>query len=73
MLVGQTELARQTAGAVAGEIADAWLAGGGLAELDDPTGGYRRVTAREVQEVAAGLDPARMAEGVVTARGDLPE
>ncbi|MDZ4259299.1 MAG: pitrilysin family protein [Gemmatimonadales bacterium] len=73
MLVGQTELARQTAGAVAGEIADAWLAGDGLAELDDPTGGYRRVTAREVQEVAAGLDPARMAEGVVTARGDLPE
>lgn len=73
MLVGQAELARQSAGALAAEIADAWLVGDGLAELDDPARGYRAVTAQAVQEVAAGLDPARMAEGVVTARGDDPE
>lgn len=73
MLVGQAELARQSAGALAAEIADAWLVGDGLAELDDPAGGYRTVTATEVQAVAAGLDPDRMAEGIVTARGDSSE
>lgn len=73
MLIGQTEVARQSAGALAGEIADAWLLGEGLQELDDPTAGYRTVTAAQVQEVAAGFDPARMAVGIVAASGAGPK
>jgi zinc protease len=69
MLIGQTAVARQSAGALAGEIADAWLLGEGLHELDDPMAGYRTVTAAQVQEVAAGFDPARMAVGIVAASG----
>ncbi len=68
MLVGQAQVGRQTAGALAGEIAEAWLLGDGLPELDDPTAGYRTVTAADVQAVAAGFDPAQMAEGIVAAR-----
>jgi zinc protease len=68
MLAGQAEMSRQTAGGVAGEIADAWLFGGGLAELDDPAAPYRAVTAEAVHRVvAASLDPARRAEGIVAA------
>jgi len=67
MLIGQAQVARQTAGALAGEIADAWLLGEGLQELDDPTAGYRTVTATQVQAVAADFDPARMAVGIVAA------
>ena len=67
-LVGQVEMSRQTAGAYAGEIADAWLLGDGLAELDDPTAPYRAVTAEAVHAVAAeSLDPTSRAEGVVAA------
>jgi hypothetical protein len=55
-----------TAGAVASEVAEAWLAGNGLEELDAPWERYRHVTAEEVMSVAlAAFDPARMAEGVV--------
>jgi zinc protease len=65
-LAGQTEIARMTAGAVAGEIAEAWLQGRGLEELESPWEKYRRVTAEEVLAVAReSLDPARRAEGVV--------
>lgn len=68
MLAGQAEVARQTAGAVAGEIADAWLMGDGLDELDDPGAAYRRVTPDDVHRVAvASLDPVRRAEGVLDA------
>lgn len=71
MLAGQAEIARQGASALAGEIADAWLLGEGLPELDDPGGPYRVVTAEAVHQVAAAsLDPARRAEGVVA--GGLP-
>lgn len=73
MLIGQAQVARQTAGALAGEIADAWLLGEGLQELDDPTAGYRTVTAAQVQEVAAGFDPERMAVGIVAASEAGPE
>jgi zinc protease len=73
MLIGQAQVARQAAGALAGEIADAWLLGEGLQELDDPTVGYRTVTAAQVQEVAAGFDPARMAVGIVAAGEVGPE
>ncbi len=65
MLAGQEEVARQSAGAVAGEIADAWLLGEGLAELADPAAPYRAVTREAVHAVAAAFDPATRAEGVV--------
>ena len=68
MLAGQAEIGRQGATALAGEIADAWLLGEGLLELDDPGAPYRVVTAEAVHAVAvASLDPARRAEGVVAA------
>jgi zinc protease len=65
-LAGQSEIARMTAGAVAGEIAEAWLHGAGLEELASPWERYRRVTAEEVLAVAREtFDPARRSEGVV--------
>lgn len=68
MLAGQAQVARQTAGSVAAEIADAWLMGEGLHELDDPAAAYTRVTPDDVHRVvAASLDPASRAEGVLDA------
>ena len=65
-LAGQTEIARMTAGAVAAEMAEAWLAGTGLEEMDAPWERYQHVTAEEVRAVAAaGFDERRRAEGVV--------
>lgn len=65
-LAGQTEIARMTAGAVAAEMAEAWLAGTGLEEMDAPWEKYQHVTAEEVRAVAAaGFDERRRAEGVV--------
>ncbi|MBW8771910.1 MAG: insulinase family protein [Gemmatimonadetes bacterium] len=65
-LAGQAEIARMTAGSVAGEIAEAWLAGNGLEELEAPWERYRNVTAEQVMAVArAAFDPAQMSEGVV--------
>ncbi|HEY3933285.1 MAG TPA: pitrilysin family protein [Gemmatimonadales bacterium] len=67
-LVGEVELSRQTAGAYAGEIADAWLLGDGLAELGALAAGYRAVTVDDVHAVTeAAFDPAARAEGVVAA------
>jgi zinc protease len=69
-LAGQAQVHRQSAGSVAGEILDAWLAGSGLTELADPAAGYRAVTAEAVQAVAArSLDPTRRAEAVVRGVG----
>ena len=68
MLAGQVELSRQTAGAFAGEVADSWLLGDGLAELEEPAAPYRAVRGEEVHAVAMrSLDPASRAEGVVAA------
>ncbi len=69
MLAGQAEIARQTAGSYASEIADAWLRGEGLIELDEPGRPYRAVTPDDVHAVARqSLDPAARAEGVLDAR-----
>jgi zinc protease len=69
-LAGQAQVRRQSAGAVAGEILEAWLIGDGLIELEDPAAPYRAVTAAEVQELAAQrLDPRRRAEGIVRGTG----
>ena len=71
-VAGQVEVARQRAGALLGEILDAWLEGTGLAELEDPAGPYLTVSAADVARVAERhLDPARRAEGVV--RGKTPD
>ena len=65
-LAGQAEVRRQSSGAVAGEMLEAWFSGDGLEELVDPAAGYRLVTAEAVRDVAARhLDPARRVEGVV--------
>nr|MBA3555258.1 insulinase family protein [Gemmatimonadales bacterium] len=69
-LAGQAEVSRQSAGAVAGEILDAWIAGSGLHELEDPAAPFRAVTADDVLRVAAEhLVPERRAEGVVRGTG----
>jgi zinc protease len=73
MLAGQAEVGRQTSGAFASEIADAWLVGEGLLELDDPGAPYRRVTPADVHRVAAAaFDPEARAEGVLAAQGEVP-
>lgn len=68
-LSGQVAVERQTSGAVAAEIADAWLAGSGLEELVDPAAGYRAVSAAQVQQFAVRCfaESARV-EGIVRGR-----
>jgi zinc protease len=69
-LAGQAEVARQSGGALAGEILEAWLIGNGLGDLDDPGAAFRAVTAEAVLQVAQrNLDPTRRAEGVVRGTG----
>ena len=69
-LAGQAEVNRQSGGAVAVEILEAWVAGTGLGELQDPAAAYRAVTADDVLRVAQrSLDPARRVEGVVRGTG----
>ncbi|HEX9167198.1 MAG TPA: pitrilysin family protein, partial [Gemmatimonadales bacterium] len=65
-LTGQLEVSRQSAGALAGEILDAWLQGEGLGELVDGEVPYRAVTSERVHEVARrSLDFGARIEGVV--------
>jgi len=64
-LSGQAEVSRQSAGAVVSEIVDAWLAGEGLSELEDPAARYRSVTADAIRDVAAAAFTGARAEGVV--------
>ncbi|HWB39993.1 MAG TPA: pitrilysin family protein [Gemmatimonadales bacterium] len=64
-LAGQAEVGRQSGASVAGEILEAWVAGAGLQELDDPAAPFRAVRAEDILRVAASLDPTRKAEGVV--------
>jgi zinc protease len=69
-LAGQAEVARQGAGAVAGEILEAWVAGTGLHELGNPADRFRAVTAEQVLHIAERyLQPDRRAEGVVRGTG----
>ena len=68
-LAGQAEVSRQSASALAAEVVEAWIAGRGLEELEDPGAEYRAVTAEEVLAVAREhLDPSRRSEGVVRGR-----
>jgi zinc protease len=70
-LTGQLEVSHQSAGALAGEILDAWLQGEGLEELVDETAPYRSVTPARVHDVARRyLELDGRTEGVV--RGAAP-
>jgi zinc protease len=65
-LAGQSEVARQSAGSVLGEMIEAWLVGTGLEETTDPGQPYRQVTAEAVLEVAREfLVPEKRSEGVI--------
>jgi zinc protease len=69
-LAGQAAVRRQLASAVAAEVLEAWVAGTGLEELDDPAAAYRTVTIDQVQAVAAAsLGGSARAEGVVRGSG----
>ncbi|HYF38352.1 MAG TPA: pitrilysin family protein [Gemmatimonadales bacterium] len=69
-LAGQAEVSRQSGGALAGEILEAWLVGNGLEDLKNPAAAYRSVTAAEVLQVAERyLDPALRSEGIVRGSG----
>ncbi|HET6837775.1 MAG TPA: pitrilysin family protein [Gemmatimonadales bacterium] len=69
-LAGQAEVSRQSAGALAGEMLEAWLIGNGLEDLKDPGAAYRSVTAEDVLRVAQrNLDPELRSEGVVRGSG----
>jgi zinc protease len=69
-LAGQAEVGRQSAGALAGEILEAWLIGSGLADLEDPASAYRAVSADDVLRVVeSNLDRERRAEGIVRGTG----
>ncbi len=69
-LAGQAEVARQSAGALVGEILEAWISGAGLTELADPAAAYRRVTREQIRDLAREcLVPSSRAEGVVRGTG----
>jgi zinc protease len=69
-LAGQAEVSRQSAGSWAGEILEAWLIGNGLADLQDPGGAFRAVSADDVLRVAEeNLRPSQRAEGLVRGSG----
>ncbi|HEX2249149.1 MAG TPA: pitrilysin family protein, partial [Gemmatimonadales bacterium] len=69
-LAGQAEVSRQSAGALAGEILEAYLIGNGPADLENPAAAFRRVTREDVLRVASrSLDPSCRSEGIV--RGGL--
>jgi len=68
-LVGQRQVARQSSGAVAAELVDAWFAGEGLQELLEADARYRRVTGEMIMELAARCLRRELAvEGVVRGR-----
>lgn len=68
-LVGQTEVRRQSAGAMAGEVLGAFLSGTGLEELPGEEAAYRAVTADDVRALAERyLQRPLRAEGVVRGR-----
>jgi zinc protease len=69
-LAGQAEVSRQSGGAMAAEILEAWLIGNGLEDLANPGAAYRAITADDVFRVAqSNLHPSRRAEGVVRGTG----
>ncbi len=73
LLAGQAEVARQSAGAVAADLFDAWQHGEELDRLADPGARYRQVSGAEVQAVLAdALHSGGAAEGIVRAVEVVP-
>jgi zinc protease len=69
-LTGQAEVSRQSGASLAGEILEAWVAGTGLQELEDPAALFRKVTAQDIQRLATRyLREAQRAEGVIRGTG----
>jgi zinc protease len=69
-LAGQAEVGRQSGGALAGEILEAWMIGNGLGDLESPGAAFRAVTEDEVMRVARRyLRASERAEGVVRGTG----
>ena len=73
-LAGQAAGRRQTSSDLAGEILDAWLAGEGLGDLEDPGARFLSVTKAELRAAAgeALRGTASRAEGVVRGMGSGP-
>jgi zinc protease len=68
--LGSWAIRRESAGNVAGDIADAWLFGGSLAELAEFEMRVRAVTAQQMLELArTWFRPERRAEGIVRGTG----
>jgi zinc protease len=69
-LAGQAEVGRQSGGALAGEILEAWMIGNGLGDLENPGAAFRAVSAEDVAVVAQRyLRASERAEGVVRGTG----
>jgi zinc protease len=69
-LSGQAEVGRQSGGAVAAEILEAWINGNGLQDLENPAASFHQVTAEDVLRVARDyLRRSDRAEGVVRGTG----
>lgn len=65
-MIGTRAIARQSGGAVLGEILDAWCYGSGLEELGDAEDRIRAVTPTDIQELAQRyFDETRRVEGIV--------
>ena len=68
-ITGQIPVERQTAGAVAAEIAEAWLIGTGVEELIDSAAPFRAVDRLAVQRLAAEcFQPGMRGEGLIRGR-----
>ena len=68
--LGTHAIARQSGGAVMGEIVDVWLMGGGLSELTTFESRVRAVTPESIQALAVRyFDPAVRVEGLVRGTG----
>ena len=68
-LAGQIEVERQSSSSLVGEIVEAWIIGGGLADLERTADRYRSVTAEQVRTVAEQFRSGARAEGVVRGAG----
>ncbi|HJR15638.1 MAG TPA: insulinase family protein, partial [Gemmatimonadales bacterium] len=65
-LAGQSEVSRQSAAGLAGEILQAWISGNGLSDLENPGAAFRGVTEEDILEVAERcLRLEARAEGVI--------
>jgi len=68
--LGTWAIRRESAAAVLGDIADAWLFGRSLSELSEYEARVRAVSAQQMLELArAHFDPERRVEGVVRGTG----